>query len=53
MPPVTSVGSLCEIHAVLCSKIADVHEVEVHDFRLENLFILGQITDFYCTTPET
>jgi len=27
MPPVTFVGSLCKIHAVLCSKIADVHDV--------------------------
>jgi len=27
MPPVTFVGILCEIHAVLCSKIADVHDV--------------------------
>jgi len=27
MPPVIFVGSLCKIHAVLCSKIADVHDV--------------------------
>ena len=31
MPPVTFVGSLCKIHAVLRSKIADVHGIEVHD----------------------
>jgi len=33
MPPVNFVGSLCQIHAVLCSKIADVHGIEVHDVR--------------------
>jgi len=35
MPPVTFVGSLCKIHAVglLCSKIAGVHGIEVHDVR--------------------
>jgi len=27
MPPVTFVGSLCKIHALLFSKIADVHDV--------------------------
>jgi len=27
MPPVTFVGSLCTIHALLFSKIADVHDV--------------------------
>ena len=31
--PVTFVGSLCKIHAVLCLKIADVHGIEVHDAR--------------------
>jgi len=31
MPPVTFVGSLGKIHAVLCSKIADVYGIEVHD----------------------
>jgi len=34
MPPVTFVGSLCKIHAVLCSKIRDVHEIEVLDVRI-------------------
>jgi len=33
MPPVTLVGSLWKIHAVWCSKIADVHGIEVHDAR--------------------
>jgi len=33
MPRVTFVGSLCKIYAVLCSKIADVHGIEVHDLR--------------------
>jgi len=31
--PVTFLGSLCKIHAVLCSKIADVHGIEVHYVR--------------------
>jgi len=31
MPPVTFVGVLYKAHAVLCSKIADVHGIEVHD----------------------
>ena len=31
MSLVTYVGRLCKIHAVLCSKIADVHRIEVHD----------------------
>jgi len=33
MPPVTFVGSLCKIYAVLHSKIAEVHGIEVHDVR--------------------
>jgi len=33
MPPVTFVGSLCKIRAILCSKIADIHGIEVHDVR--------------------
>jgi len=28
MPPVTFVGSLCKIHHLLFSKIADVHDVQ-------------------------
>ena len=45
MPPVTFVGILCKIRAVLCSKIADV--------GLENWFTFGKFSDFYCITPET
>ena len=30
---VTFAGSLYKTHAVLCSKIADVREIEVHDVR--------------------
>ena len=33
MLPVTFVGSLYKTHAALCSKIADVHGIEVHDVR--------------------
>jgi len=33
MPPVTFVVSLYKTHAVLCSKIADVHGIEVHNIR--------------------
>ena len=36
MPPETFVVSLCKLYAVgliLCSKIADVHGIEVHDVR--------------------
>ena len=29
--PVTFAGSLCKTHDVLCSKMADVHGLEVHD----------------------
>ena len=32
MPPVTFVGSLCKIHAILCSKIADVHDFRTWKF---------------------
>jgi len=54
MPTVTSVGSLCKIHAVLRSTIAAVHGIEVHYVRgLEGLFILGKFSDIYCITPET
>jgi len=50
MPPVTFIGSVCKIHVVLCSKIADIHGIEVHDVC--NLFIFGHFSDFYCITPE-
>jgi len=33
MLPVTFVGGLYKTHAVLCSKIADVHGIEVHNVR--------------------
>jgi len=33
MPPVTSAARLCKIHAILCSKIAGVNGIEVHDVR--------------------
>ena len=33
MPPVTVVGSQYKTHAVLCSKIIDVHGIEVYDVR--------------------
>jgi len=33
MLPVTFVGSLCKTHAIMCSKIADVHGIEVRDVR--------------------
>ena len=33
MLQVSFVGSLYKTHAVLCSKIADVHGIEVHDVR--------------------
>jgi len=33
MPPVTFAGSLCKIHAVLSSKIANAHGVDVRDVR--------------------
>ena len=33
MLPATYVASLCKTHAVWCSKIPDVHEIEVHDIR--------------------
>ena len=54
MLPVTLVGSLYKTHAVLCSKIADMHGVEVHDFRtwkfvhFRNIFLfLSHITIVY------
>jgi len=33
MLTVTFVGSLYKTHAILCSKIADVYGIEVHDVR--------------------
>ena len=33
MLPETFDGSLCKTHAVTCSKIVDVHGIEVHDVR--------------------
>ena len=43
---VTFVGSLHKIHAVLYSKIADVHGVELHDVRTWNFFYLRNISPF-------
>jgi len=53
MRPITFVGSLCKIHAVLCSKIADVHGIDFMMFGLGNLIIFGTFSDFYCITPES
>ena len=47
---VTFAGSLYKTHAVLCSKIADVREIEVHDVRTWNLVIFGKLSDFYYTS---
>jgi len=46
MPPVTFAGSLCKIHPILCSKIAVVHGIEVHDIGLENFFVFGKFPIF-------
>jgi len=46
MPPVTFAGSLCKIHAILCSKIADVHGIDVHDHRTWNFFYFRKIVRF-------
>jgi len=35
---------------VFCSKIADVHGIEVHDVRTWNFFIFGKFSDFYYTS---
>jgi len=52
MPAVTFVGSLCKIHAVLCSKIADVHGIEVHDVRTRKFVYFRKFSGFYCVSPE-
>ena len=57
MPLVTFVGSLCKIHAALCSKIANVDGIEVHDvrswksfhFRKIFRFLLHNTRDVKCT----
>jgi len=36
IPLVTFVGSLYKCHAILCSKIVDVHGIEVHEVRTQN-----------------
>ena len=46
MPPVTFAGSLCKIHAILCSQIADVHGIEVHDLRTWKTFLFRKIFRF-------
>ena len=50
MLPATLVGSLCKTHAVLCSKIADVHAIEVRDVRTWKFVYFGKISDWYYTT---
>ena len=45
--------SLCKIHAELCSKIADVHGIEVHDVWIWKFVYFRNISDFYCITSET
>ena len=34
MLPAIYVAGLCKTHAVWCSKISDVHEIEVHVIRI-------------------
>jgi len=48
MPLVTFVGSLRKIHAILCSKTADVHDVRTWKF-----VCFRKIFRFFCMTPET
>jgi len=47
MPSVTFVGSLCKTYAVLCSKIADVHGIEVHDVRTWKFVYFRKIFRFF------
>jgi len=46
MLPVTFVGSLYKTHDVLCSKIADVHGIEVHDVRTSRFVFFGKCPIF-------
>jgi len=46
MSLVTFTGSLCTIHVVLCSKIADVHGIEVHDVRTWNFVYFRKLFRF-------
>jgi len=50
MLPVTFVGSLCKTHAVFCSKIADVHGIEVHDVRTLKFVYFQKIFRFLLHT---
>ena len=47
MPSGTFVGSLCKILAVLCSKIANVHGIEVHDIRSWKSYHFRKIFRFF------
>jgi len=49
MPPVTSVGTLCKIHALNCFRKLQMFM----RFGLENLFALGKFSDFHSITPKT
>jgi len=50
MLPVTFVGNLYKTHAVLCSKIADVHGTEVHDIRIRKFVYFRKIFRFLSYT---
>ena len=50
MSPITYAGSLCKIHAVLCSKIADVHGIEVRDLRTWKFVSFRKIFRFLYNT---
>jgi len=43
MPPVTFLGNLCKTYAVLCSKIADVHGIELRDVRTRKFVYFQKI----------
>ena len=42
--------AVCKIHAALCSKIADVHGIEVYDVRIWTYFNFGKFSDFCYTS---
>jgi len=46
MPPVTFDGSLYKTHAILCSIIAVVHAIEVHQVRTWRFVYFRQIFRF-------
>ena len=47
MPPATFVGSLCKIYAVLYSKIADLHGIEIYDVRTWKFVYFWRIFRFF------